>query len=210
MEFSGIGKLISALTEQTGIADTDCLMVGTNDVKKIAWANVIATIKAKLGSAATKSVANNMTTSVAGTHVADAYQIKLLKDQIDEQNTNLEKIGEYYSNVPAEDIELSSGKSTPVASITLPKGGYIITAYVRFAANGSGYRYANISSSSGSTAQHVNSAPTGANSPTVLNLALCINVNNETSTLYLNVFQSSGNNLTCSASGTHLRAIRVS
>lgn len=209
MAFSGIGKLISALTEQISIADTDCFVVGTNDVKKITWANVIAAIKAKLGSAATKSVANNMTTSVAGTHVADAYQVKLLKDQIDEQNTNLAEIGKYYSNAPEADVTLTSGKSTPVASITLPKGSYIITAYIRFAANGSGYRYANISSASASTAQYVNSAPAGTNTPTVLNLALCVNVNNATSTLYLNVFQSSGGNLTCSASGTHLRALRV-
>lgn len=89
MAFSGIGKLISALTAQTSIADTDCFMVGTNDVKKITWENVVAAIKTKLGGAATKSVANNLTTSTAGSSVLDAYQGKLLKDQIDEQNTKL-------------------------------------------------------------------------------------------------------------------------
>lgn len=45
--------------------------------------------KPTLGDAASKSVANNMTTEKAGTHVADAYQVKLLKDQLDEQNTKL-------------------------------------------------------------------------------------------------------------------------
>lgn len=89
MAFSGIGKLIKDLVEQTSIADADCFAVGTDDIKRITWANVIAAIKAKLGGAATKAVANNLTTSAAGTSVLDAYQGKLLKDQLDEQNTKI-------------------------------------------------------------------------------------------------------------------------
>lgn len=44
MQFTGIGKLISNLEEKTTIEDTDCLITGTSDAKKITWANVFSVI----------------------------------------------------------------------------------------------------------------------------------------------------------------------
>ena len=48
MAFSGITKLISQLTATTSISDTDNLIVGNTDAKKITWAQIIALIKTKL------------------------------------------------------------------------------------------------------------------------------------------------------------------
>lgn len=81
--------LIKDLAEQTTAADTDYMVIGGADAKKIKWSTIIALIKAKLGGAATKSVANNLTTASAGSSVLDAYQGKLLNDKISELNTKI-------------------------------------------------------------------------------------------------------------------------
>lgn len=48
MAFSGITKFISQLTATKSISDTDNLIVGNTDAKKITWAQIIALIKTKL------------------------------------------------------------------------------------------------------------------------------------------------------------------
>ena len=48
MAFSGITKFISQLTATESISDTDNLIVGNTDAKKITWAQIIALIKTKL------------------------------------------------------------------------------------------------------------------------------------------------------------------
>lgn len=48
MAFSGITKLISQLTATTSISDTDNLIVGNTDAKKITWAQIISIINNKL------------------------------------------------------------------------------------------------------------------------------------------------------------------
>ena len=45
MAFSGITKLINDLTEQTTIQDTDYMIIGGADAKKIKWTNIITKIK---------------------------------------------------------------------------------------------------------------------------------------------------------------------
>lgn len=88
----------SEAEERSNIENTDTIKVILGKIRKffssfsaVAFSGKYADLGDKpiLGDAASKSVANNMTTSTAGTHVADAYQVKLLKGQLDEQNTNL-------------------------------------------------------------------------------------------------------------------------
>ena len=45
MAISGITKLINDLTEQTTIQDTDYMIIGGADAKKIKWTNIITKIK---------------------------------------------------------------------------------------------------------------------------------------------------------------------
>ena len=48
MAFSGVTKLINQLTATTSIADTDNLIVGNTDAKRVTWAQIISLIKEKL------------------------------------------------------------------------------------------------------------------------------------------------------------------
>lgn len=81
MAFSGITKLISQLTATTSISDTDNLIVGNTDAKKITWAQIIALIKTKL---------NIGSTSISG--IGDGTvtgAIKKNADDIDGLNGNM-------------------------------------------------------------------------------------------------------------------------
>ncbi len=80
---------ISDLAEQTTAADTDYMVIGGTDAKKIKYGTIFNLIKAKLGlgTAATKNVVNNLTTASAGNGVLDAYQGKVLKSEIDGLNS---------------------------------------------------------------------------------------------------------------------------
>lgn len=101
---------ISELSEQTTAADTDCMVIGGADVKKIKWSTIVSLIKTKLGigEAATKAVANNLTTESAGAFLLDAYQGKLLSDAIDKINNDfLDK------TYPVGSIFMSANKANP-------------------------------------------------------------------------------------------------
>ena len=78
MAFSGRTKLISQLTESTSIADSDNLIVGNTDAKKITWAQIIALIKTKLNIGST-SIADIGDGTITGA-------IKNNADNIDELN----------------------------------------------------------------------------------------------------------------------------
>lgn len=80
---SMLSVLIKDLVEKTTLEDGTYLVAGTTDANKITFLNLVNAIKKKLGAAAQKSVANNLTTAAAGTSVLDAYQGKLLSDKID-------------------------------------------------------------------------------------------------------------------------------
>ncbi|MDY5790900.1 MAG: hypothetical protein SPL91_05295 [Oliverpabstia intestinalis] len=86
---SMLSVLIKDLVEKTTLEDGTYLVAGTTDANKITFLNLVNAIKKKLGSAAQKNVANNLTTEEAGTSVLDAYQGKLLSDKIDELNSTL-------------------------------------------------------------------------------------------------------------------------
>lgn len=89
---SVLSVLIKDLVERTTLADNTCFIAGTVDANKITFSNLVAAIKGKLGAAAQKSVANNLTTAAAGTSVLDAYQGKLLSDKIDSLNSTLNNL----------------------------------------------------------------------------------------------------------------------
>ena len=79
---SMLSVLIKDLVEKTTLGDGTYLVAGTTDANKITFLNLVNAIKKKLGAAAQKSVANNLTTAAAGTSVLDAYQGKILSDEI--------------------------------------------------------------------------------------------------------------------------------
>lgn len=86
---SMLSVLIKDLVEKTTLEDGTYLVAGNTDANKITFLNLVNAIKKKLGAAAQKSVANNLTTAAAGTSVLDAYQGKLLSDKIDKLNSTL-------------------------------------------------------------------------------------------------------------------------
>ncbi len=92
---SVLSVLIKDLVERTTLEDGTYLVAGTTDANKITFLNLVNAIKKKLGAAAQKSVANNLTTAAAGTSVLDAYQGKLLSDKIDSLNSTLAKAVTY-------------------------------------------------------------------------------------------------------------------
>ena len=86
---SVLSVLIKDLVERTTLADNTCFIAGTVDANKITFSNLVAAIKGKLGTAAQKSVANNLTTASSGTSVLDAYQGKLLSDRVGKIESDL-------------------------------------------------------------------------------------------------------------------------
>ncbi|MDY5985611.1 MAG: BppU family phage baseplate upper protein [Lachnoclostridium sp.] len=92
-----------------------------------------------LKKAAFYDVANNATTATAGTSVLDAYQGKLLKEQLDEQNTNITK------NTLGVGVDL---KSYTNSYYTFPSDGYV---YLLLSYTANQYVYAEISGKTGSS-----------------------------------------------------------
>ena len=80
-------KRITDLPEDTDVNDNDLFMAGSNgtaSLRKKKWSTLLAKIKSKL-------LANNLTTTAEG-YALDARQGKLLKDQLDQQNTKINLI----------------------------------------------------------------------------------------------------------------------
>ncbi len=119
-------------------------------------------------------------------------------------------------NATATSTKVTSGTWTALnmeSGLTLTPGTWIIVCYVRFPANATGNRRANIASSSGSTAQHfsvqaVNSTTVG----TEFSFTKLLTITT-TTTYYLNVYQNSTSELTMPAgsSGAYnsMRAMRI-
>lgn len=114
---SVLSVLIKDLVERTTLADNTCFIAGTVDANKITFSNLVAAIKGKLGAAAQKSVANNLTTAAAGTSVLDAYQGKLLSDKIDSLNSTLLKKVEWTS----DNMSFNAGQGRNLGSLYKPK-----------------------------------------------------------------------------------------
>ena len=105
-------KRITDLPEDTGVNDNDLFMAGSNgtaSLRKKKWSTLLAKIKSVL-------LANNLTTTTAG-FALDARQGKALKDQLDQQNTNMKSLIWSYTvnagsiTVPANASYAFSGKA---------------------------------------------------------------------------------------------------
>ena len=118
-------------------------------------------------------------------------------------------IGVYLSNNDTKSV--ASGTGTAICSVTLDAGVWSISGHVQFAANGTGLRNINLSTSSGSNTDAVN-AQTGARSPNCgsgnkVFLSTTWNTQRSaTTTVYLNAYQDSGSSLSCTG---YIRAVRI-
>ena len=105
----------------------------------------------------------------------------------------------------------ASGTWYALCSINLPAGTWLIVAGARWNANASGNRQWNISSTSGDTSQNVSVAP-ATSSVTSSRMTTAITTT-ATKRYYLNVYQNSGSNIVCPASGAgwgnFLTAVRL-
>lgn len=98
-------KRITDLPEDTDVNDNDLFMAGSNgtaSLRKKKWSTLLAKIKSVL-------LANNLTTTTAG-YALDARQGKALKDQLDQQNTNINTV------VNVESVERQGNANSMVTS----------------------------------------------------------------------------------------------
>ena len=122
---SVLSVLIKDLVERTTLADDTCFIAGSVDANKITFSNLVAAIKGKFGAAAQKDVANNLTTDSAGSAVLDAYQGKVLKEQIDQLNSTLLKKVMWTS----DSFSIPTGEGKNFASTFMPTlSGYTAIA----------------------------------------------------------------------------------
>ena len=122
-------------------------------------------------------------------------------------NNILNTLGSYYS-VSGSNVKIKSGEAISVASLTLPKGLYVIAGFVRFSKNASGERRANILNTADSNVMQ-ESKTANANNSTQLNLINIIKVDNNQTTIHLNAFQNSGSELDIETGGTFIRAAKI-
>lgn len=154
---SMLSVLIKDLVEKTTLEDGTYLVAGTTDANKITFLNLVNAIKKKLGAAAQKSVANNLTTAASGTSVLDAYQGKLLSDKIDKLNSTLKSAIKYvdytivltansyvtpfsyYANeyLPTSDVEKYG---TPISATLMTSSGQAHPVALTLSSNGK-YHY---------------------------------------------------------------------
>lgn len=201
---------ISQLNSADTANDTDIMIIEGQETKKISFLALFNAIKKKIS--ASLVFYDNSTSGIEAEDVQgaiDEVSEKTVKNSSDISvlNTKLEGIGTFYSG-NGSNTSVPSGTSTPVASVKLPKGVYVLTGFVRFNANKNGYRYANFNTTSGASSQQVNDTHPNANYVTQLNLSMCVSVDAET-TMYLNAYQNSGSDLTCPSGGTFIRVVKV-
>ncbi len=106
----------------------------------------------------------------------------------------------------------ASGTWYALCSIVLEKGVWVLSAGARWNGNSSGTRQANVSGTSGNSAQNI-SMKAADNSVTSARFTTIWDITASSQRVYLNVYQSSGSNIVCPASGVdygnYLRAVRI-
>ena len=140
---SMLSVLIKDLVEKTTLEDGTYLVAGTTDANKITFLNLVNAIKKKLGAAAQKSVANNLTTAAAGTSVNSTLKsaIKFVDYSVTlESNAYVTPFSHYLNKyLPTSDVEkygipiaatlvTSSGQAHPVSLSLSHTGQYHYTA----------------------------------------------------------------------------------
>jgi len=118
-------------------------------------------------------------------------------------NSSLGNIGTLLES--SSDKSVATGGSTSIVSIPITAGKWILSGHVSFTSHATGIRRINISGSSGSTG-YMNAIQAVSGAATILPVSRIVEVTTPT-TMYLNVYQNSGESLLCT--GT-LSAIKIS
>ena len=153
------------------------------------------------------SIVNTIDSTATNEQVPSAKAVYDSLNSVSENlNDSLNKIGVITSKTLTTTTVSSSTNGTPLLDITLEKGKYLVIGHVRFSKNSEGVRSMSIHSTSGWNSSHaINNAIDGF--PTVLHYSLIQNVGDTSVTLYLNVWQNSGVDLTCDAG--YLQVIKL-
>lgn len=119
----------------------------------------------------------------------------------------LANVGTVVSSNNSADVTIPTSTATAVTSVTLDPGKWIIVGKVRFASNATGARRINISTTSGAGDIQFQIS---AGSAVQLNLqTTVIEEVTESTTYYLNAWQNSGGDLSCTANLGKIDAIRI-
>lgn len=117
-------------------------------------------------------------------------------------------LNSYLAN--AKNVPNGTSSSTPLCSLSIPAGIWVITVGARFPSNTSGYRVLNLSATSGVTNWDLTAVPPATTMQMERTYIFTIS---STTTYYLNVMQTSGTTLSCPASGSgygnFIRAVRI-
>ena len=123
---------------------------------------------------------------------------------------DVDHIGDLVTDSASVSLASATGDATAITSVTITAGTWVLTGFIRFAANATGQRLANISNTSGASSTAImeqsgiqqDAVSSGG---TYMNVARIITATSST-TMYLNVRQNSGSTLSTSG---FLRAVRI-
>lgn len=125
------------------------------------------------------------------------------------QYGDLSKTGERYYPTPSA-VSVPTSTFTDVASVTLGVGVWVLIAKIRFAKNGTGYRYQRLSTTAGSSGSNfsmaMNDSVVAFADDYVFTQGVDLAVATTEKTYYLKAWQNSGGNLDCTG---RLIAIRI-
>ncbi len=122
----------------------------------------------------------------------------------------LNNIGTQVNASNSSAVSITTGDpATPIASVTLSAGKWVLVGKIRFSANGTGIRRGNIETTSGTNAINVQIQAVNNNQNTTdIQVTKVVSVASS-ATYYLNAWQNSGSTLTCAAGIGWLNAIRI-
>lgn len=123
---------------------------------------------------------------------------------------DVDHIGDLVTDSASVSLASATGDATAITSVTITAGTWVLTGFIRFAANATGQRLANISNTSGASSTAImeqsgiqqDAVSSGG---TYMNVARIVTATSST-TMYLNVRQNSGSTLSTSG---FLRAVRI-
>lgn len=187
-------------------ADADVLAVDNGSTtQKITVGNLGKKITEDAAPAFTSGDAASPTAWTAVNTVTSGTALKTVLNSLTTMMKNVRYLYRLISGLTAQtetfsDTAVSTSATTNLGSFTLPAGKWIILAVASFGGNATGYRAVGISSSTSTlhkdrySLTRAGNAATAAASLQVMNL---VNIASST-TFYINVYQTSGAELTCS------------
>lgn len=123
---------------------------------------------------------------------------------------DVDPIGDLVTDSASVSLASATADATAITSVTIAAGTWVLTGFIRFTANATGQRLANISNTSGASTTAImeqsgiqqDAVSSGG---TYMNVARIVTATSST-TMYLNVRQNSGSTLSTSG---FLRAVRI-